>query len=91
MVSDVDEEPSIDLVYSAKDAYDLEDMTPATWQRLTDRMEADDNVYRTFYYNFYTDTGLVGPPSDEDKQYHLCNIRHRSYVDNVLCNRQGRS
>ncbi|KAF8372244.1 hypothetical protein PRIPAC_78673 [Pristionchus pacificus] len=80
-------EPEWFLEYSAKDAYNLPDLSPASWSNLIDRLAVDDDLFQKFY-NYFSRTShnldCVNDPVC--RQGNICPLRvAKSYDENLFC------
>jgi len=79
-----DDIPTWTAVYSARDLYDLPDMSAKSWHSLIDRMVHNDTLFNIWNDNYYT--GFAhGAPSATDKANALCKMRGTTQLEVDAC------
>jgi len=73
-------------LYTAKEAYNLKDLSPSSWEDLVMSMYKNKRLFN-MYYRFYNKNSPVAPPCDEECTTRLlCDIRSgRSHAREQLC------
>ncbi|KAH7728277.1 Protein ASM-1 [Aphelenchoides avenae] len=78
-----EEAPRWDLLYQAKKEYELKDLTPKSWHRLSERIHADPATYSKFLRNYARRWNYKC-----DKQCRaelLCSLRRGHHNETALC------
>ncbi|KAJ8923617.1 hypothetical protein NQ315_010196 [Exocentrus adspersus] len=79
-------EPAWYKLYSAKDAYRMNSLQPAEWNRLIERMVDDSSLFETFYRNYYRNSPTRPHCDSQCKLQILCDLKSgRSQDRHHLC------
>ncbi|GMR31695.1 hypothetical protein PMAYCL1PPCAC_01890, partial [Pristionchus mayeri] len=82
-----DQEPKWFLEYSARDAYGMPDLSPASWSTLIDKLITDDDLFRKFHQYYYRSSyeeNCVNDP--ECRQMYICYLRAaKSFEEDHFC------
>ncbi|KAF8381234.1 asm-2, partial [Pristionchus pacificus] len=82
-----DQEPMWFLEYSARDAYSMPDLSPASWSALIDRLAVDDDLFRTYHRYFFRSSyedNCVNEPACRQK--YVCYLRvAKSFEEDHFC------
>ncbi|XP_031340701.1 sphingomyelin phosphodiesterase-like isoform X2 [Photinus pyralis] len=67
--------PEVFKLYSAKEAYGLENLDPTEWSNLIYRMQEDPELFEKFYRNHFTDSPMRETYDARDKMRLLCELK----------------
>uniref|UniRef100_A0AC35U4T5 Sphingomyelin phosphodiesterase n=1 Tax=Rhabditophanes sp. KR3021 TaxID=114890 RepID=A0AC35U4T5_9BILA len=78
--------PHFELLYSAKDAYQMNDMSPVSWNNLINQIETDPVMFDKFLDNY--SRNLKFKCNDSCKKEMVCSLHRAHHNDTKLCHRQ---
>ena len=92
-IMDIDEankspekEPDWPLLYSAKAAYNMEDLSPASWQVVVHRLQTDKIFFNTFFKNYHGGIDNVKPCDPNCRRRLICSlVSSRSHQTEQTC------
>lgn len=78
--------PMFDMVYSAKNLYDMQDLSPASYAKLARQLEDDSDILYEYYLNFYTSyDGEIAPCDEVCANQLVCSAIHSVFDDYAEC------
>ncbi|CAH1792333.1 unnamed protein product [Owenia fusiformis] len=83
-------EPKIELAYKAKEYYGMQDLSPASWMSLAQRMRTNETLFNLHYMNHWANSGNhQGNPCDAKCRHdYICGLEHSRYDHEVWCGRE---
>jgi len=78
--------PEIVMLYSAAEEYELDDMTPSTWEDLLKRFETEQDTLLKHRGHSYANAGTPPTNCDENcRRRHVCRQMHAHYDHYEVC------
>ena len=79
-------EPDWPLLYSAREEYNMEDLSPASWQVVIHRLQTDKIFFNTFFKNYHGGLSNVKPCDPNCRRRLICNlVSSRSHQTEETC------
>ena len=79
-------EPDWPLLYSARTEYNMEDLSPASWQVVIHRLQTDKIFFNTFFKNYHGGLSNVKPCDPNCRRRLICNlVSSRSHQTEETC------
>lgn len=81
-----DREPVWQKLYTARDAYELESLSPRSWDDLVRRMNTNISLFSDFYLNYHAGSAERPDCDPICKRKILCNLKSsQSHISKKLC------
>lgn len=78
--------PKFDLVYSAKNFYDMQDLSPASYAKLAQQLRDDSNILYEYYLNYYASYhGEIQECDEVCANQLICGALHSVFDDYAKC------